>query len=367
MLRKHNTVIRPTSTTPQFFSQEEIRVRQEEIHQSVPAGRGPAPSHPYNQPQGPTLCPICHQAVPTLELVHHILQHTASGMATHQQLPSQTLPAPPLSAFPGHFMPAPPAAVHSYAAPGGPAQASSFGWHPAAAYPADPDCRYKAQKLKSGKVRSSNPDTRFLYLWPHEVIDDQLAGKTFTKYTDLSEVALAAGLFETIIRSADYQFVPSSIKLQLTHYSSLFHALTSTNNLPAVLGFHEAVLERLERGQLTWSDTCRPLLESMRLNFLASLRKSAFSHHRASSQVSSQASSSSSRTPAERSAIKARYDQVDAGAVCPDYSRGRCDDTDCQSKHVCKHCFAVRNKEAEHTPEACPEAPSAGSGRRGRK
>ena len=289
---------------------------------------------------GPTrTCPICVQPVPSLELSDHVLNHASNGRLG-SVVPSQCLPASAsASASRGHHL----------TAPGGPAQVSSFGWHPASAYPPEVE-RFKTPKLKSGKDRSSNPDTRYLYLWPQECLDSQLTGKVFDKYEDLTESALAAGLFETVMRSADYQFVPVSIKMQLAHYSSLFHAITASKNLRGVLTFHSAVLERLERGQLSWSEPCMPLLESMRLNFLASLRtQSQFS--------TSSVSGSATAKGTIKSAKAARWDQVDAGFVCADFNNGKCEDAKCKAKHICKYCFAQRDKHMKHKPSACPDDP----------
>ena len=127
------------------------------------------------------------------------------------------------------------------------------------------------RELKSGQDRSCAPKAKVHILWPHEAFDKVLGQKSFS-YSELTGPALAAGAIATLFHTPEFLLhTHESIQVYLEHISVLFHALSYSNNLSAVLDYHRAVLQLVEAGSITWSRSHRATLEGLRVNFLAGL------------------------------------------------------------------------------------------------
>ena len=125
----------------------------------------------------------------------------------------------------------------------------------------------------------------------------------------------------------------------------LFHALTYSNNLSAVLDYHRAVLQLVEAGSITWSRAHRSTLEGLRINFLAVLRV----------QPPNPASTQSQK-PSDGKDAKTRWRTEAEKETCKEYQDGKCDkhgDHD-GKRHYCKYCWFKRLDKALHQAVDCP-------------
>ena len=128
-----------------------------------------------------------------------------------------------------------------------------------------------SQAAKSGLDRTSNSRARVFVNWPHECIDEILAKRSFA-YKELSGSALAAGSIASLFRSPEFYQCPESIQVYMQHLSFIFHCLSYSNNIEAVLDFHASILSQVEAGLLTWSARHDQTFTLQRLNFWAGLR-----------------------------------------------------------------------------------------------
>ena len=204
------------------------------------------------------------------------------------------------------------------------------------------------KELKSGQDRSCAPKAKVHIVWPHEAFDQVLGQRSFS-YSELTGPALAAGSIATLFHTPEFLLhTHESIQVYLEHLSVLFHALSFSNNLSAVLDYNRAVLQLVEAGAITWSRSHRATLEGLRINFLASLRVQP--PNPTSSQPlrpgDSKDSESKRRSEAERE-------------TCKDYQDGKCDKSGDHDgkKHYCKYCWFKRCDKALHQAVDCPFGP----------
>ena len=198
--------------------------------------------------------------------------------------------------------------------------------------------------MKSGQDRSCAPKAKVHIVWPYEAFDQVLGQKTFT-FSELTGPALAAGSTAIFFHTPEFLLhTHESIQVYLEHLSVLFHALTYSNNLSAVLDYHRAVLQLIEAGSITWSRSHRATLEGFRINFLAGLRVQPPSH-----------SSQSQKAGDNKDAENKRRTEAEK-ETCKDYQDGKCDkqgDHD-GKRHYCKYCWFKRLDKALHQAVDCP-------------
>ena len=107
--------------------------------------------------------------------------------------------------------------------------------------------------------------------WPNECVDNILAKITFA-FKDLNGSAPAAGSIASMFRSKEFYQCPESIQVFLEHLSFIFHCLSYSNNIKAVLDFHASILSQVEAGLLTWSRAHEQTFTLQRLNFRSGLK-----------------------------------------------------------------------------------------------
>ena len=161
-------------------------------------------------------------------------------------------------------------------------------------------------------------------------------------------------MVRSLLYLPEFTSIPTSLQMQLQHISTLFHSIVATGNLKSALEFQKSILLMLERGQLQWEPQFAPLLQSMQINYLATVR-----------QVSSPGSNlSDSKTKAQQSTrsrdtdMEQRWKEV-SNSFCLPYQDGKCSqpsDHD-RKKHLCKFCFAMRNQKLVHVANICPNDP----------
>ena len=211
-----------------------------------------------------------------------------------------------------------------------------------------------SQPVKSGLDRMSNHRARVHVLWPHECIDSILAKRTFS-YKDLSGSALAAGSIAALFQSNKFYQCPEAIQVYLQHLSFLFHCLSYSNNVPAILDFHASILSQIEAGILTWSNSFEQTFTMQRLNFRASLKDIPV--------FSSPSSSNNSAKPNSKAKNEDELKRKEESrkVICRDFTNGTCTkqgDHD-GKKHVCHYCWWKREMYNEaHYPFACPMDPN---------
>ena len=212
-------------------------------------------------------------------------------------------------------------------------------------------------KLKSGLDRSVAPSATIYVLWPHEAFDRYSGRKDFKHYEDLSVGALAAGMVRALMYLPDFASTPTNIQMQLQNMSILFHSIVATNNLKSALEFQKSILLMLERGQLQWQPQFAPLLQSMQINYLASIRQVP-TMTTSSSNVKPESQSRKSKDPE----MGKRWKEIE-NTFCSPYQDGKCSlpAGHDKKKHFCKFCFAMRKSKLTHIPSQCPHNPiSAG-------
>ena len=209
------------------------------------------------------------------------------------------------------------------------------------------------QMTKSGLDRTSNSRARVFVNWPHECIDEILAKRTFT-YRELNGSALAAGSMAALFRSPEFYQCPESIQVYMQHLSFLFHCLSYSNNIEAILDFHASILSQVEAGLLTWSAKHEQTFTLQRLNFRAGLRDIPVF-----SQAQSYNSSKSNNSKEVEDPEEARRKKEANKAICKDFNSGSCPqpgDHD-GKKHWCFFCMWKRDIYKNHLKFQCPRHP----------
>jgi hypothetical protein len=205
--------------------------------------------------------------------------------------------------------------------------------------------------LKSGSERSSIPRPRVVVKWPHEAFDSVLGQQSFA-YSDLTAPALAAGAIAMLFPTSEFQSQTCEpVQVYLEHLSILFHSLSLSNNLPAVLEYHRSVLQLIESGCLTWSRAYTSTFQGLRMNFLATLRNVAPAGGAGGHSNAAKAS----KAPKETEETKKRKEEA-LKIVCQEFSYGRCTKSGPHDglKHVCLDCVWRRQKEEPHKKGDCP-------------
>ena len=126
------------------------------------------------------------------------------------------------------------------------------------------------QLAKSGQDRLSHHRPKVHVLWPHECIDSILAKRTYA-YKELSSSALAAGSLSSLFRMNEFYACPESMQVFLEHLSFIFHCLSYSNNVKAILDFHASILSQIEAGLLSWTRAHEQTFTLQRLNFRSGL------------------------------------------------------------------------------------------------
>ena len=208
-----------------------------------------------------------------------------------------------------------------------------------------------SNQLKSGKDRMSNQKPKVNVLWPQECVDGILAKRTFA-YSELSPSALAAGCIASLFRTTEFYQCPESVQVYLQHVSYIFHCLSYSNNVKAVLDFHASILQQVEAGLITWSNVHDQTFTLQRLNFRAGLKDLSPS----SGTYNSGTSNENNKKRDEQSKRKTEVDRV----VCSDFKVGKCSQSGDHGgkRHVCHFCWWIRNMpNATHSPLECPDDP----------
>ena len=197
------------------------------------------------------------------------------------------------------------------------------------------------------------PSAAVYVLWPHEAFDRVSGQKEFKHYRDLSTGALAAGMVRSIMYLPEFASVPTNIQMQIQHMSTLFHSIVATNNLKSALEFQKSILLMLERGQLRWEPQFSPLLQSMQINFLATVRQAAANLPHVPDTKAKVQTSKSKDPEMDRRWKEARE------TFCAPYQTGACQsvaDHD-KKKHLCNYCYGMRNLRLSHVASSCPNDP----------
>ena len=203
--------------------------------------------------------------------------------------------------------------------------------------------------MKSGQDRTSSYRARVHVSWPHECVDSILAKRTYT-YKELSGSALAAGSIASLFRTSEFFQCPESIQVYLQHVSFIFHCLSYSHNVQAVLDFHASILAKIEAGLLTWSRSHEATITLQRLNFRSGLKELP---------VSQSAGSSTEDTKKKREEEARRKVEMEK-SVCSEYKDGNCPQSGDHGgkRHVCHFCWWKRgNTNALHAPGSCPFGP----------
>ena len=163
-------------------------------------------------------------------------------------------------------------------------------------------------------------------------------------------------MIRSLLYLPEFSSIPTSLQMQLQHISTLFHSIVATNNLKSALEFQKSILLMLERGQLQWEPQFAPLLQSMQINYLATVRQVP-PGSTTPSDTKVKAQSSRSRDPD----MEKRWKEV-GDTFCAPFQDGKCSlpaDHD-RKKHLCKFCFAMRSLKLPHTAAQCPNDPRSG-------
>ena len=223
-------------------------------------------------------------------------------------------------------------------------QSSHFGYNPLQASHGP-----LSQLGKSGQDRLANQRARVHVLWPHECIDAILAKRTYA-YKDLTGSALAAGSISSLFYNNEFYQCPESIQVYMEHLNFIFHCLSYSNNVQAILDFHASILSQIEAGILTWSRIHNQTFTLQRLNFRAGLKDI----------VPSNPSISKASGGKVKSEEEARLQAESHKIICKDFSKGSCSQpSDHDGKrHICHYCYWKRSLKNEvHSPFVCPHDP----------
>ena len=180
-------------------------------------------------------------------------------------------------------------------------------------------------------------------LWPHECIDSILAKSTYA-YKELSPSALAAGSLASLFRMNEFYTCPESMQVFLEHLSFIFHCLSYSNNVKAILDFHASILGQIEAGLLTWSRAHEQTFTLQRLNFRSGLKDlPSFSAQSKPSQAKPTTDAAKRRAEAQK-------------VCCHAFNKLNClQPTDHDGlKHVCFYCWSVRSIIEAHPGDNCP-------------
>ena len=145
--------------------------------------------------------------------------------------------------------------------------------------------------------------------------------------------------------------MPEQIQVYLEHLSTLFHSLAYSGNLQAVLDYHASILRMVEADKVHWSRSEGLLLDSIRVNFLATLRATPAAPAAAKATKKEDAPNNSKRQQNRARANKITCDDYNttAGSTCK--KPGDHDSV----RHVCWACVVYRDKEAPHPLADCPD------------
>ena len=142
---------------------------------------------------------------------------------------------------------------------------------------------------------------------------------------------------------------PESIQVFLQHLSFIFHCLSYSNNVKAILDFHASILSHIETGLLSWSRSHEQTFTLQRLNFRSGLKDiTPSSNYRPPVQ---------SRTEDEDTLKK----KAEASRqTCLDFNRLRCSKTSDHDgrKHLCYSCWWKRDIFEAHPSDDCPRNPN---------
>ena len=205
------------------------------------------------------------------------------------------------------------------------------------------------QATKSGQDRLSHQRPRVHVMWPHECVDSILAKRTYA-YKELSGSALAAGSISSLFQMNEFYQCPESIQVYLQHLSFVFHCLSYSNNVKAILDFHASILSQIEAGLLSWSRIHEQTFTMQRLNFRSGLKDIS------TGNVTSQKQPTQSKTEdAETQRKRAEASKK----TCLDFNKLRCAKTgDHDGKqHLCYSCWYKRDLFQAHPSDDCPNNP----------
>ena len=205
-----------------------------------------------------------------------------------------------------------------------------------------------AHQMKSGQDRLSHHHPRVNVHWPHECVDAILAKRSYA-YNDLSGSALAAGCIASLFRTSEYYQSPEAMEVYLQHISFLFHCLSYSNNVPAILEFHASILGQIEAGLLTWSKSHEQTFTLQRLNFRSGLKEIQTVYTGATG-------TNDKKNKEEENKRKAEAERT----VCADYGEGKCTQSGDHGgkRHVCFFCWWKRNwPNTTHSSKECTYGP----------
>ena len=296
---------------------------QRQQHQQLPGGQ---------QPTGGDMAQV-------INLLQQLLPQVPRQSQHPHQPQSLLLPSPPLLAQQGPTQP--------FQTPAYP-----VGFHPASLFPSSQSRCNSETKLKSGLDRSVAPNAAVFVLWPHEAFDRVSGQRDIKNYGDLSVGALAAGMIRSLMYLPEFASAPVNIQMQHQHMSNLFHSIVATNNLQAALEFEKSILLMVERGQLRWEPEFAPLLQSMQINYLASVRANP-----SSSQLDSAKGAKKGEDTQEQD--KNRRFKEARDTFCSAYQDGSCPHAGHHDskQHFCKFCWGMRSQKLGHVSTDCPNDP----------
>ena len=206
---------------------------------------------------------------------------------------------------------------------------------------------FNHQITKSGQDRLSHQRPRVHVLWPHECVDSILAKRSYA-YKELSGSALAAGSLASLFQMNEFYQCPESIQVFLRHLSFIFHCLSYSNNVKAILDFHTSILSQIEAGLLSWSSAHEQTFTLQRLNFRSGLKDIS--------------TSNSNKQPTQRRTEDAETERkrVEASKqTCLEFNKLRCSKTGDHDgkKHLCYYCWYRKDLFEAHPGDDCPNHP----------
>ena len=137
----------------------------------------------------------------------------------------------------------------------------------------------------------------------------------------------------------------------LQHLSFIFHCLSYSNNVKAVLDFHASILSQVESGLLSWSRSHDQTFTLQRLNFRSGLKDLP------TQNPQKQSSSQSQKQPMDEEMMKRKAEAEKQ--CCEDYNKRHCKHTGDHDGllHVCFYCWYKRDTILLHPGNNCPSDP----------
>ena len=191
--------------------------------------------------------------------------------------------------------------------------------------------RFDSKPIKSGRNRGPETSAKHHVTWPHELVYVG-ASRTTADYDNLTPVQFITGFLRSL------QLAPPNDRDHILSYGiDLFQDAVDVN-WEVARGANAVILQEIEQGRLTWSD-------SEKLNRTRTLytQRAQVTNNNVNVTYNGGEDAVSTRTK----------------IVCHYYNIGRCNKENnhvtsgTTYRHICSHCFKVSKKAVEHPEHKC--------------